>query len=162
MKKNLLIGLLLLCAGALLSMMATRLCQPKEIVTEIIKTDTLLVERVDTITIIKPEPYKVIVRDTVYLPYPQNPQFPQNPQVFVQEVKEYKDSTYYARISGINAFLEEIRVYPKTTTKYITVAKEVKVKPKRWGIGPTVGVGVMDNKFYPYVGFGVSYNIIQW
>lgn len=156
MKKNLLIGLSLLCAGALLSMMVMRSCQPKEIVTEIIRTDTLLVERIDTITIIKPDPYKVIVRDTVYLPNPQNP------QVLVQEVKEYKDSTYYARISGINAFLEEIRVYPKTITQYVYKTEKVYEKPKRWGIGPTVGIGIMDSKFYPYIGFGVTYNIIQW
>ena len=40
--------------------------------------------------------------------------------IFVQQIKEYKDSTYYAKISGINAYLEHIEVYPKTITQYIT------------------------------------------
>ena len=83
-------------------------------------------------------------------------------QTFFQEVKEYRDSTYYARVSGINAFLEEIRVYPKTTTKYITNTEYVREKQKKWGIGPQVGVGVVDNRIHTYIGFGIQYNIIQW
>jgi hypothetical protein len=83
-------------------------------------------------------------------------------QMLFQEIKEYKDSTYYAKISGINAFLEEIRVYPKTTTKYVYQVEKVTEKPKKWGIGPQVGVGIVNNQFYPYIGFGVQYSIIQW
>jgi hypothetical protein len=49
-------------------MMLMRSCQKsKEIVTEIVKTDTLTIARVDTIRIEKPVPYKVEVRDTVYI-----------------------------------------------------------------------------------------------
>lgn len=135
-------------------MILTRSCsQPKEIVTEITTTDTLIVQKIDTIKIIEPKPYKVVVRDTVYI---------QVPQVLVQEVKEYKDSTYYARISGINAYLEQIEVYPKTVTKYITVAKEVQQKSKKWGLGVSAGMAVTHNKFQPYVGLGITYDLIQW
>ena len=83
-------------------------------------------------------------------------------QTFFQEIKEYRDSTYYTRISGINAYLEEIRVYPKTTTKYITTTEYVREKQKKWGIGPQVGVGVVDNRIHTYIGFGIQYNIVQW
>ena len=83
-------------------------------------------------------------------------------QTFFQEIKEYRDSTYYARVSGINAFLEEIRVHPKTTTKYITTTEYVRERQKKWGIGPQVGVGVADNRIHTYIGFGIQYNIVQW
>lgn len=100
-------------------------------------------------------PYKVIIRDTIYIRDTVG-------VTLVQEVKEYKDSTYYAKISGINAFLEEIEVYPKTTTKYVYQVEKVTEKPKKWGIGPQVGVGVVDNRIHTYIGFGIHYNIIQW
>lgn len=36
-------------------------------------------------------------------------------------------------------------------------------KPKRWSVGPQVGIGVSsDLKFSPYIGVGVTYGILQW
>ena len=43
-------------------------------------------------------------------------------------------------VSGIYPKLEEISVYPKTT-----VITDTKVVRKRWGLGVTVGPGVMYN-----------------
>lgn len=160
--KNLLTPLLYICVGALLGTMLMKSCSnPKEITTEIIKTDTLTIVRVDTVVKIQPQPYKVVVKDTVYLQYPQNPQYPQG-NLFVQEVKEYRDSTYYARVSGINAFLEEIQVYPRTTTKYINTTEKVYTEPKKWGLGVIGGVGWTNGGLQPYVGVGISWDIIQW
>lgn len=154
---NILIGLLLVCVGALLSTMLTRRTQIQQI--EIVKTDTLVVARIDTITIEKPIPYKVVVKDTIYINDTINNYI--NGNIFIQEVKEYKDSTYYARVSGINAYLEEIRVYPKETIKYITKTEKVYQKPKKWGLGISAGYCFTD-KFQPYIGVGITYNIIQW
>ena len=155
-KVNILIGSLLLCVGVLLSMILMRSCQkPKEIVTEIVKTDTLTIARVDTIRVEKPVPYKVIIRDTIYIRDTVG-------VTLLQEVKEYKDSTYYAKISGINAFLEEIKVYPKTITKYVYQLEKVTEKPKKWGIGPQVGIGIVNNQLYPYIGFGVQYSLMRF
>ena len=159
--RDVLICLLSLCVGILLGMMLMRLCQkPKEIVTEIVKTDTLTIARVDTIRIEKPVPYKVEVRDTVYID--NSFQNDKDWKVLAQGVKEYRDSTYYARISGINAFLEEIRVYPRITTKYITQTEYVREKPKKWGIGVIGGYGIGSGGLQPYIGFGISYDIIQF
>lgn len=156
--RNLLTPLLYICVGALLSMMLTRLCsKPKEITTEIVKTDTLTIVRVDTIQIVQPQAVKII-RDTVKI----TDTITIAGQTFFRETKEYQDSTYYARISGINAFLEEIRVYPQTTIKYITNTEKVYQKPKKWGVGPIAGVGIMGNKLSPFFGFGITYNIIQF
>lgn len=154
--KNLLTPLLYICVGALLSMMLTRSCNPKEIPTEIIKTDTLTIVKVDTIRIVQPQAVKVVrdtitIRDTVY-----------KGKIFVHEVKHYGNSTYTAQVSGINANLDFIEVYPRTITKYITNTEYVREKPKKWGIGPQVGVGVVDNRIHTYIGFGFQYNIIQW
>lgn len=56
-------------------------------------TDTLILPITDTLR----------VRDTVYL-------------VLNREIKEYRDSLYYARVSGYQPNLDFIEVYPKTTT----------------------------------------------
>lgn len=125
---------------------------------EVSRTDTLTIVKIDTVKIIKPQPYEVVVRDTVYL---QNPQYPQG-DVLVQEVKTYKDSSYTVTISGINAYLEHIEVYPKTVTKYITTTEFVREKPKKWGIGIQAGYGIGRNGLQPYVGVGVSYNLIRF
>lgn len=156
--QRILIPLLWLSVGICFGMMLTRSCsKQKEITTEIVKTDTLTIVRVDTVVRLQPQPYKVEVKDTIYID-----KICQPAQILLHEVKEYKDSTYYARISGINAFLEEIRVYPKTTTKYVINTEKVYQKPKKWGIGPQFGFGYTNNKLQPYIGIGLQYNLVQF
>ena len=157
---NILIGSLLVFVGALLSTIVTKSCSTPQIEkVEIVKTDTLVVERIDTLIVEKPVPYKVTVVDTIYLYDTSNDT--SIGQVLVQEIKEYGDSTYYARISGINAYLEHIEVYPKETIKYITKTEKVYQKPKKWGLGISAGYCFTD-KFQPYIGVGITYDIIQW
>ena len=136
-------------------MMLTRSCQKPKI--EIINKvgDTVIIERIDTFTIIKPVPYKVT--DTVYIYDTINNTI--NGNIFVQQIKEYKDSTYYARISGINAYLEEIRVYPKTITQYINTKEYVYVPPKKWSVGIQGGIGITPKGLQPYLGVGVTYRL---
>lgn len=155
--QKILTPLLLLSVGICLGMITMRSCsKPKEITTEIVKTDTLTIVKVDTIRIVQPQAVKVVrdtitIRDTVY-----------KGKTFVHEVKHYGNSTYTAQVSGINANLDFIEVYPKTITKYITNTEYVREKPKKWSLGPQVGVGVVDNRIHTYIGFGIHYNIIQW
>lgn len=148
--------LLSLCVGGLLGTMLTRSCQP-EVTTEIVKTDTLIVRRTDTIVVECPQPYKMVVKDTIYINDTINN--PINGTIFVQEIKEYKDSTYYARISGINAFLEEIRVYPTETIKYINTTEIIHHNPPKWAIGLQGGYGITPKGLQPYIGVGVTYKI---
>lgn len=157
-KINILIGSLLLFVGAWLGMMLTKSCSKTQIPEPQIIRDTTLITQIDTQYFPKPVPYKVEVRDTILL----TDTIFVGGQMLFQEVKEYKDSTYYARISGINAYLEEIRVYPKTTTKYVFNTEIVREKPKKWGIGPQVGLGVVGNTVQPYIGIGIQYNIIRF
>ena len=156
--RNLLTPLLYICVGALLSTMLMRSCsKPKEITTEIVKTDTLTIVKVDTVRIVQPQAVK-IMRDTVKI----TDTILIAGQTFFQEIKEYRDSTYYAKISGINAFLEEIRVYPRITTRYITQTEIIREKPKKWGLGVQGGYTIGKDGFYPYLGIGISYNFIQF
>lgn len=152
--KTLWIILLSAFVGGLLSTMLTRCNQSEKIVSEIVKTDTLTLVRIDTITQVLPEPYKVVVRDTIYINDNINDTI--NGNIFVQEIKEYRDSTYYARVSGINAYLEEIKVFPRTEYKYITTTEKVYEKPRKWSIGIQGGVGVTPKGLQPYLGLGVT------
>ena len=152
--KNLWIILLSACVGALLSMMLTRSCQqPEPPLPEMkIMRDTVIDVQIDTQYFPKPVPYKVEVRDTIEL----TDTIYIGGQTFSQEVKEYKDSTYYAKISGINAYLEHIEVYPKTITQYITNTERVYMQPKKWSIGIQAGYGITPKGLQPYLGVGVS------
>lgn len=150
--KNLLIILLSACVGGLLSMMLTRSCQTQTPPQPQIIRDTTIKVQIDTQYFPKPVPYKVEVRDTIEL----TDTIYLGGQTFFQEVKEYKDSTYYARVSGINAFLEEIKVYPKHSTVYINTTEKVYLKPKKWDIGLQGGIGITPKGVQPYIGFGVT------
>ena len=71
---------------------------------------------------------------------------------------EYKNKDYRAWVSGYNAKLDSIWVFPKQTT----ITQTYKSKQWRWGLGVQAGVTVLNNKVYPYVGLGISYNIVTW
>lgn len=78
--------------------------------------------------------------------------------------KHYKGKDYEAWISGYKPVLDSIWVFPETT--YITKEIAVKSKPKRWGIGVQAGCGMAFPRgklmFAPYIGVGISYNLIRF
>lgn len=119
--------------------------------------DTVVVIHRDTIyhtdTITKYYPKSQIVRviDTLYV----------RDTVLIREQKTYSDSLYTAWVSGYDARLDSINIYPKTTVINNDVLHKVFVphKKKPFGLGIQVGCG------YPhgiYVGLGVSYNIVTF
>lgn len=116
----------------------------------IYKTDTVIVEKPKLV-------YKYISKiDTVELKVANDTVYK---QVEIPiETKEYKDSTYYCRISGFQPILEHLEVYPVQTTieKKITQYRE-----KKWdlSIQSGFGYGVFNKKPDLYIGVGISYNI---
>ena len=81
------------------------------------------------------------------------------------EKRVYEDSLYRAEISGYKPSLDKIEIYQQTRT--ITKVEQVLVKDKkRWGLGIQAGygVGIHSGVVYttPYIGVGVSYNILRW
>ena len=152
MKKNLLIGLSLLCAGALLSMMVMRSCsKPKEVVKEVklIDTLTVIVEKIDTVRVLQPVPCEVIKRDTVYIK--------DTSYVFIHETKLYKDSCLTAQISGINATLDWYEYKRKTELKYIYKTEIIEHKPDKWTLFANASYESMNKMNFLKVGGGLEY-----
>lgn len=158
MMKKITTPLLLLCVGICFGMIATKSCSKIQtgILTEIVKTDTLIVRQTDTIRVVQPVPYKVIQRDTIEVIKEV-----QSGTLFVHEIKQYADSCYTAQISGINANLDFIEVYPRNTIQYINTVEKAAQKPKKWGLGISAGY-CFTGRFQPYIGVGITYNVIQW
>ncbi len=75
----------------------------------------------------------------------------------------YGDSSHTAWVSGFRARLDSIEIYPRT--EIMTVSTKAKRREQRWGIGIQAGYGVTVGKspqFTPYIGVGVSYNLIKF
>lgn len=92
-------------------------------------------------------PYPIIIKekgqervDTIYIPVPITQ-------------KEYISENYHAWVSGYNANLDRIDVFPKTI--YVTKT----VPARRWGLGITGGYGIGRSGLSPYIGVGVYYRI---
>ena len=80
--------------------------------------------------------------------------------------KVYEDSLYRAYVSGYRPNLDSLIIFPRhditTVTNGYTYPKS---RQKRWGIGIHVGYGMTMSRtpqFTPYIGFGISYNLITF
>ena len=147
--------LLLLLGVAFLVGRWTKTAEIREV--EVVKTDTLTVY--DTTFIEKPYPVTEKVVETIYVPVTDTLHLHDTTYVVLPRTqKEYSDSTYHAWVSGFLPSLDSIAVYQKT--KYITTT--IREKPKRFGVGVQAGYGFGKNGFSPYVGVGVSYNLISF
>lgn len=69
------------------------------------------------------------------------------------ERRVYEDSTFRAVVSGAFASLDSITVYPRREIQRITIRQ----RPRRWGLGVSVGYGVTRNGIEPFIGIGVTY-----
>lgn len=111
---------------------------PREVVRYVTRIDTLLYKVSETDTV------------TVHVPIPI-------------EKKEYKTDTYYAVVEGYKPALTHIETYNKV--QYIDRVETHTIKDKnRWGLGVNAGYGYNfgENKFSPYIGVGLQYNLITW
>ncbi len=70
----------------------------------------------------------------------------------------YTDSTYTAWVSGYSPSLDSIYVYPKREI----ITTTIRPKPRRWGVGVHGGVGITPKGLQPYIGVGISYNILTF
>lgn len=105
------------------------------------RVDTMLVAIRDTVTL----------HDTAYV-------------VINREQKYYRGDDYEAWVSGYRPRLDSVWVFPET--RYITKEVKVQRKPTRWGIGIQAGYGIGVNSgqvtAFPYIGVGISYNLIRF
>lgn len=132
---------------------------------ELVRTDTLLVERWDTVTIEKPtEVVRYVQRyDTIRLTdEPRIVITIDSTAIIPIEQAVYQDSTenaqYTAYISGFHTALDSININCKSTETIIT--NTIEKQPRRFGVGLQLGVGVSAQGIAaPYVGVGVQYRI---
>ena len=108
--------------------------RPKMVTKRVV--DSVLVPVVDTLTL----------RDTLF--------------VFLErEQVTWEDSLARVYASGINPHVDSVIHF----TRDLIITKEIPViKKTRWGVGVQVGAGAGKDGLTPYVGVGVSYNILSW
>lgn len=140
--------------------------------TELVRTDTLVVVKWDTVTIEKPtERIRYIVRydtlnnsDLVNITDSTCKETADSCTNVIIPIEQavYSDSTetaaYTAYISGFHAALDSINIFCKNTETTITNTE--RVKNSRLGVGIQLGVGVSPQGLaVPYLGVGVQYRL---
>lgn len=123
----------------------------------------------DTLTVQLPAPKAERIRDTCWLP--AVPQDPERDTIYVPvpiTSRYYSEPGWEAWVSGYNPSLDSLRIDQATAVVEVPVFKTV-TKHARWGIGVQAGATylpgqnqVQQGRVQPYVGLGISYNIITF
>lgn len=128
------------------------------------KTDTLFVR--DTVTVECPVPVFTTIIDTILVAYPDivlihDTTFVQLPR----ERKEYSGKDYRAVVSGYQPSLDLIQVFPETKVVTQTISVPSR-KRSHWALSLQAGYGItlQNNRItpLPYIGAGISYNLVEW
>lgn len=108
---------------------------------------------IDTMTVLVHATDTLWIHDTLYISLPI-------------EQRTYADSTYTAWISGYRPKLDSILIYPQTTTITNTMTITHSSRQPRFSIGLQAGYGatISNNQLKPapFVGIGISWNLIQF
>ena len=128
------------------------------------KVDTLLI--FDTITLTKPVFVEKIQLDSIYMPVTDTLWKHDTLYVYLErEQIQWQDSLCRVYASGINPQVDSVTHFVQETIINREISVPVKVK-SRWGLGIQVGygAGINGKQVYltPYVGVGISYNILSW
>lgn len=128
------------------------------------KADTLIIR--DTVTVEYPVPILTTITDTLLVAYPDiviihDTTFVQLPR----ERKEYSGKDYRAVVSGFQPSLDLIQIFPET--KVVTQTISVPSRNRsHWALSLQAGYGItlQNNRItpLPYIGAGISYNLIEW
>ena len=125
-----------------------------------IKVDTLVVR--DTITQHKPIFVDKIKVDSVLIPAKDTIVIRDSVYIYMDREKiTWRDSLCEVYASGIMASVDSVRHFQEY--KYMTIEAQVPIKVKsHWGLGVNAGYGVGKGGLTPYVGVGISYNLLSW
>lgn len=137
-------------------------CHHSPEVKKIVLQDTLVVR--DTIKDVQPQEVRyvktkeiikvpvcdtIIIHDTTYI-------------LLNREVREYKDSMYYAKVSGYDPTLDYIEVYPKTMTISKTKTIVQPVSPWRYSVAVGVDYRRLGRAYLlPNIGAELTYKKIS-
>ena len=126
--------------------------------TPTIKVDTLVIR--DTIKVT--EAISVIKRVVDSIPYPVTDTLSLRDTLYVileREQVRWEDSLSVVYASGVMPQVDSVIHH----TQSLIMTKEIPViKKTRWGLGVQAGVGAGKGGLTPYVGVGVSYNLLSW
>ena len=153
--------LAVLATAAICSLVARRCDSIKEPPQERIvsRVDTLYVR--DTLTVYKPSKVTRTVKDTVRVIVEETQIDTMHDTVFVylpQESIVWQDDRCIVYAHGINPQVDSVTHFNSSAV----VTRTVTGRPKRWGIGVSAGYGMSKDGLSPYIGLGISYNIIRF
>ena len=122
------------------------------------KVDTLFIR--DTIKVT--EAVSVTKRVVDSIPYPVTDTLMLRDTLYVflkREQLRWEDSLSVVYASGVMPQVDSVIHH----TQSLIITKEIPViKKTRWGLGVQAGVGAGKGGLSPYVGVGVSYNLLSW
>ena len=124
------------------------------------RVDTLFIR--DTIKVTEPVFVTRKVVDSVLVPVTDTIRLRDTLYVFLErEQIRWEDSLSVVYASGVRPEIDSVIHYAER----MVIVKEipvVRVKKTRWGVGIQAGAGATKDGLTPYVGVGVSYNILSW
>lgn len=125
-----------------------------------IKVDTLVIH--DTIKVTEPVSVTKTVVDSVLVPVTDTIRLRDTLYVFMErEQVRWEDSLAVVYASGIDPQVDSVIHF----TRDQIIIKEIpviQVKKTRWGLGVQAGATAGKDGVIPYVGVGMSYNILTW
>ena len=125
-----------------------------------IKVDTLVIR--DTIMQYKPIFADKIKVDSVLIPVKDTIVIRDSVYIYMDREKiTWRDSLCEVYASGIMTQVDSVKHFREY--QYVTIDTAIPVKEKsHWGLGINAGYGVGQGGLTPYIGIGVSYNILSW
>ena len=127
-----------------------------ETVTE--RVDTLVIR--DTVTVSEPISVTRWKVDSVAFPVRDTVRVQDTLFVYLERERvRWKDEYCEVFASGVQPSVDSVRHY--ISERVILKTVPVKVR-SRWGIGVQAGYGASRQGLSPYIGVGVSYNILTW
>lgn len=119
----------------------------------------------DTIRYPQPVPVYSRITDTIWLPLTDTVTLHDTTYIILnREQRYYRTDDYEAWVSGFLPSLDSCNVFRET--RLITTEITKKERKKRFGLGVQAGygVGLSDGKIrpVPYIGVGLSYNIVRF
>ena len=125
-----------------------------------IKVDTLFIH--DTTMSYRPIYVDRVKLDSVLVPVLDTMMIHDTTFVYLDREKiTWRDSLCEVYASGIMPQVDSVRHFREY--RYVTIETAIPVKQKsHWGLGINAGYGVVQGSLTPYIGIGVSYNILSW
>lgn len=124
------------------------------------KVDTLFIR--DTFKVTEPKYITKRVIDSIPYPVDDTLRLRDTLWMFLERQQvTWEDSLARVYASGVNPQVDSVIHF----TQEMVITKEIpviQVKKTRWGIGFQAGATADKNGVLPYVGVGVSYNILSW